>query len=65
MLTGSARVSQIAKEKSEKLVREQEIESKQRELEQKRQTIEAHITELKAQFETEKIELDRIINQEN
>ncbi len=64
MLTGSARVSQIAKEKSEKLEREQEIESKQRELEQKRQALEAHIEELKAKFDTEKIELDRIINQE-
>ena len=58
MLTGSARVSQISKEKAEKLVHEEEIERKQRELEQKRQTIEAQITELKTQFEAEKIELE-------
>ena len=51
MLTGSARISQISKEKAEKLVRQEEIERKQRELEQKRQTMEAQITELKAQFE--------------
>ena len=64
MLTGSARISQIAEEKAGKLEREQEIERKQRELEQKRQTIEAQITELKTQFETEKLELDRVIAQE-
>ena len=65
MLTGSARVSQVSKEKAEKLAREQEIERKQRILEQKRQTLEAQITELKAQFESEKLEYERIITQEN
>ena len=65
MLTGSARVSQISKEKAEKLAREQEIKRKQRILEQKRQTLEAQITELKAQFEAEKLEYERIITQEN
>ena len=64
ILTGSARISQISKEKAEKLVREEEIERKQRVLEQKRQTIEAQITELKTQFEAEKLELDRVIAQE-
>ena len=52
MLTGSARVSQISKENSEKLERQEEIERKQRILEQKRKTIKAQITELKAQFES-------------
>jgi circadian clock protein KaiC len=65
MLTGSARVSQVSKEKAEKLAREQEIERKQRILEQKRQTLEAQITELKTQFESEKLEYERIITQEN
>ncbi len=51
MLTGSARVSQIAEEKAAKLVREQEIESKQRQIERKREIMEAQIAELKAQFE--------------
>ena len=64
MLTGSARVSQISNEKAEKLVRQEEIDRKQRELEQKRQTMEAQITELKAQFEVEKLELDQVISQE-
>jgi circadian clock protein KaiC len=64
MLTGSARVSQIALEKSMKLERSQEIERKQRELEQKRIKMEANISEIKAQFESEKDELNRIISQE-
>jgi circadian clock protein KaiC len=63
VFTGSARVSQIAKEKAEKLVRQQEIERKQREIEQKRQAMETHIAELKAKFEAEKYELDEIIEQ--
>jgi len=63
MLTGSARVCQISKEKAEKLEREQDIELKQIELEQKRRKMEAQITELKAQFESEKLELDRNIAQ--
>ena len=64
MLTGSARVSQISKEKAEKLERQEEIERKQRVLEQKRKTMEAQITELRAQFESEKLELNRTITQE-
>ncbi len=64
MLTGSARVSQIAEEKAAKLVREQEIESKQRQIERKREIMEAQIAELKAQFEAEKQELDKVIAQD-
>ncbi len=64
MLTGSARISQIANEKAEKLIRQQEIERNQRVLEQKHQVMEAQITEIKAQYESEKLELDRIITQE-
>ncbi len=63
MLTGSARVSQIAKEKAEKLERQHAIERKQLELKQKRRTMEAQIEELKSQFETDKNELDRAIEQ--
>lgn len=64
MLTGSARVSQVAKEKAEKVVREQEIEAKQRQIERKRQIMEAQIAELEAQFEAEKQELDKIVIQD-
>lgn len=63
MLTGSARITQISKEKAEKLERELEIERKQRELEQKRQKIEAQISDLRTGFEAEKLELDSIIAQ--
>jgi circadian clock protein KaiC len=64
MLTGSARVSQIAKENTEKLERKQEIERQQRIVEQKRKVLDAQMVELQAQFESEKYELDRIIAQE-
>ncbi|MFY9638828.1 MAG: circadian clock protein KaiC [Methanobacterium sp.] len=64
MLTGSARISQIAKEKAERIERQHEIERRQRELEQKRIKIDAQIKELKSIFEIEKQELDMIINQE-
>ena len=63
MLTGAARLSQISKEKAEKLASEQEIERKQRELKQKRLSIEAQIKELNTQLEAEKLELEQIIEQ--
>jgi circadian clock protein KaiC len=64
MLTGSARVSQIAKESAQKKEREHEIERKQRQLDQKRLKLESKINELTKEFEIEKNELDRIIEQE-
>lgn len=64
MLTGSARVSQIAREKALKLAREQEIGAKQRQIIRKKEIMEAKIAELKAQFEAEKQELDKLIAQE-
>jgi len=63
MLTGSARVSQIAKERAERLERQNAIEQKQMELQQKRRTMETQIEELKSQFEIDKNELDRAIEQ--
>jgi len=64
MLTGSARVSQIAMEKAQKLIREHEIEQKQREIERKREQMEAQIAEITSQFEVEEEELERTLNQE-
>ena len=64
ILTGSARVSQIAKEKAEKLSRIRDIESKQREIERKREIIESQLKEIKAKFKAEKEELDKIISQD-
>lgn len=64
MLTGSARISQIALENAQKLMRKQEIEIKQREIERKRESMDAQIAEIKAKFEAEEEELERIIEQE-
>ena len=64
MVTGSARISQMSREKADKLKRQQEIERKQRELQQKRQAIDAKINELESNFKIEKQALDTIIDQE-
>ncbi len=64
MLTGSARISQMAMEKAHKLTRQQEIERKQREIERKRESMDAQIAEIKAKFEAEEEELQRIVEQE-
>ena len=64
MLTGTARISQISNEKAEKLIRQQEIERKQRKLEQKRLSINVKIKQLESDFEMEKEELETIIKQE-
>jgi len=63
MLTGSARVSQIALEKAQELTRQQEIKQKQNEIKRKRELMEAQIAEIKSNFETEEEELERTIKQ--
>lgn len=64
VLTGSARMSLEAKEKANSLLREQEIERKRNEMEMKRQEMEASIKVMKARFESEKVQLERAIEQE-
>jgi circadian clock protein KaiC len=64
MLTGSARITQIAKEKADKVMREREINKKKRELERKRIALERKISELTFQFDTEEQELLKFIEQE-
>ena len=64
MVTGSTRISQISREKADKLIRQQEIERQQRELEQKRQTIDLKIKELESNYKIEKQDLDTTIEQE-
>jgi circadian clock protein KaiC len=64
VLTGSARQTQEAKETAEALVRQQAIAGKQRELERKRQALEATISAMRAEFEAEKEEAVRIIGEE-
>ena len=64
VLTGTARYSQMAIEKADKLVREQEIERKQRDVERKRKAMEAQIAAIRADFEAEREELESIVKQE-
>src|SRR5450759_612480 len=53
LLTGSARMVQEAQEKAQAWVRGQDIGGRKRELERKRQALEAQIAALRAQFEVE------------
>jgi circadian clock protein KaiC len=64
VLTGTARVSQEAREKAEILERSQEIEHKQRDIERRKVVIEAQIAALRTGLESEKDELERAIARE-
>jgi len=65
VLTGSARQAQEAKEKTAALLRQQEVEGKQRERERKREALEARIVAMRKEFEAEDEEAKRIIGQEH
>ena len=64
VLTGSARLKQEAEEEAARLARQQEIEGRRRELERKRQALDARIAALRTVFAEEEAELKHIINQE-
>jgi circadian clock protein KaiC len=64
LLAGSARDALEAQEKARALVREQEIEGKNRELERKRQSMEAQIASLRTEFEVEQAEAAKTIGQD-
>ncbi|HBB35356.1 MAG TPA: KaiC 1 [Cyanobacteria bacterium UBA8803] len=64
VLAGTARTVQEAQEKAVALVRQQEIERKQREIERKRFIMEVQIKKLQAEFEADKEEIERMIQQE-
>jgi circadian clock protein KaiC len=61
VLTGTARAAQEAQEKSEALLRQQDLERNQRNLGQREKALEAKIAALRAEFETEKGELEKDI----
>ena len=61
VLMGTARAAQEAREKAERLLRTQEIESKQRELVRKRKALEAQIEALRAHYESESSEIEKTI----
>ncbi len=64
VLTGSMRLAQEAREQAVTLSRQQEIERRQRNLELKRQALEAQIVAQRGQFEAEQDELKLLIAQE-
>jgi circadian clock protein KaiC len=61
VLTGSARLAQQAREQAEERTREQETGLRRRELEHKRQILEARIAALRSEFGQEEERLARII----
>jgi circadian clock protein KaiC len=64
VLTGSARLSQEAKNDAEQLMRKQEIERNQYGLELKRAATEAQITVLRSEFKEEESETIKMIELE-
>jgi circadian clock protein KaiC len=64
VLTGSARISQEAREKAEELILQQDFELKQMNLERERQAMEARITMIRSQFEARQAEVNKTIRQE-
>jgi circadian clock protein KaiC len=64
MLTGSARVTQEAKDASAAILSRQEIETKQLLLERKRKVLDAQISALQLELETEEQESQQLIAQE-
>ena len=65
VLTGSARQAQEAREKTAALLRQQEVEGKQRERERKREALEDRIAAMRKEFAAEDEEAKRIIGQEH
>jgi len=64
VLTGSARLSQEASEKSDALISRQGYEFKQRELERKRKILDAQIIAMRTAFESEEDNLKKTISEE-
>jgi circadian clock protein KaiC len=61
VLTGSARLVQETKDDAEKLLRQQEIGTKQFALERKRDAMEAQIVVLRSEFQAEEAEANKVI----
>jgi circadian clock protein KaiC len=65
VLAGSARVAQEAKEKSEQLLRKQEIERKRVQLNHKHKALESQIALLRAEFDAEEAEVLEMIGHDD
>ena len=63
VFTGSARLTQEAKDGAEALLRKQSIERKRAELQAKRRELEARIEGLKAEYATEEKQMETLIHQ--
>jgi circadian clock protein KaiC len=63
VLTGSARLSQEAREKAEGLSEMEDIELKRLNLERKRKVMEAEVAAIRARFESEEAEMKRLLSQ--
>jgi len=61
MLTGTARMAREAEDKENKLIRDQEIGRKKREIERKQKALDVRIAELRAEFEAEEENLKNFI----
>jgi circadian clock protein KaiC len=64
VLTGSARLSQEARERADALSRREQLEAKQRERQRKREALETRISAMRKEFEAEDVELGNLIEQE-
>lgn len=64
VLTGTARISQEAREKALGMERRLKIERRQREIQRKRKALEVQIKLMKSEFEAEEEEINRTIEQE-
>jgi circadian clock protein KaiC len=64
MVTGSARLSQESRERAATLVRKQEMESRKRARDRRRDALEARITALRKEFEVEERESQLIADEE-
>lgn len=64
VLTGTARASQEAGEKADAILRQQAIERRQRELERKRESVEAQIAALRADYQADVEEVERIVGED-
>ena len=64
LLTGTARVTLELEEQAQALVREQESAGKERELERKREAMEAQIAVLRAEYEVERAGAAKLMEQD-
>jgi circadian clock protein KaiC len=63
VLTGSARLAQEAREAADSLLRQEELESKNRELDRKREALRARVAALEKEFAAEEEEMSRSLAQ--